>query len=82
MSVTIHVPSAVCSIVEQDDFWPKFVNCRPCKPTKKLKTTNENTFEQEMSRVTKAFKHLYILRVLNRSGDPVEDLILIYYILV
>ena len=48
MSAKIHFPSGVSSIVEQSDFWPKFVHCKPWKSRKILEMTKGNTVDQDV----------------------------------
>ena len=48
ISAKIHFPSVVSSIIEQDDFWPRFVRCRPWKYRKILEMTKGIIIDQEV----------------------------------
>lgn len=41
LSAKIHVPSAVSKLVQEDNFWPKFVICRPWRSRENIKNTVE-----------------------------------------
>lgn len=45
LSSKIHVPSADSSLVQEDNFWPKFVACKPWRP----KDNTKNPVEREMN---------------------------------
>ena len=41
LSSKIHVPSAFSSLVQEDNFWPKFVSCKPWRSRENVKNTAE-----------------------------------------
>ncbi len=41
----LHIPSTMCSIIQGEEFWPKFVTCRPWQQKNNVEKTAEHNTE-------------------------------------
>ncbi len=45
ISAKLHIPSTICSIIQGEEFWPKFVTCRPWQQKNSIEKTAERNTE-------------------------------------
>ena len=56
LSSKIHLPSAASSLVQKENFWPKYVTCKPWRPKDNIK----NPVEREINLTHKGTLSTYV----------------------